>query len=133
MTKDEFQQLLEQDPALRGPISAAARAGGGPGTRSAFGVGVTEAAVVALMFPVASYIVREIGLPWLYEAKRYTEIWRLKFHDWIDGKYGEHGLDPDQAEAAGEALRKQLEEITGADDKASWERFLDLLKQVKSD
>jgi hypothetical protein len=79
------------------------------------------------MFPVVLFIVTQIGLPWLYEAKRYTELWGWKFHQWIDGQYRQAGFDPDQAEAAGEALRAELERTTDANARAAWERLRQLL------
>lgn len=39
----------------------------------------TELAAIALLFPPPPSP-REIGLPWLCEAKRYGEPWRLGFH-----------------------------------------------------
>src|SRR5687768_82373 len=103
MTQDEFQAVVSQEPALAGPIRRAAATA----TPPSFGT-PTELAAIALMFPVVSFVVREIGLPWLHEAKRYAELWRLKFHDWIDRQYTKSGRDPDQAEKAGEALREEL-------------------------
>ena len=84
-----------------------------------FGVGV-DAAVVALMFPIVRFIVVQIGLPWLYELKRYSELQREKVHRWIDEQSRVEGIDPDAAEAASEALCKELEQTTGASARASW-------------
>jgi len=61
---------------------------------------VVEAAVVALMFPIVQYIVVQIGLPWLHELKRYSEVQRQKVHEWIDEQSRAEGLDPDAVEAA---------------------------------
>jgi hypothetical protein len=79
------------------------------------------------MFPVAVFVVRDIGLPWLYELARWLELWRIKFHEWIDTQYIKHGLDPEEAKQAGEALRRELEAVTDPGIKKSWERFRDLL------
>ena len=75
------------------------------------------------------FVVTRVGLPWLHEAQRYSELWRLRFHDWIDGEYRSAGLDPDQAEAAGEALRVALEETTESGARKSWERLAALLRR----
>lgn len=130
MTKEEFERLISQDPALATPIHNAAAAISPP--RRAFG-GATELAAIAVLFPVAVYVIKHIGLPWLYEAKRYSEVWRQKFHNWIDKQYRKQGFDPDTAEAVGEALRLELEKITDAGAKKSWEDFAELLRQEKPD
>lgn len=130
MTKDEFEKLVKSDPALEGPMTLAARAAQ-PQARATFGPvdAALGGAAIALLWPVASYVVSAIGLPWAYEAKRYSELFRLKFHKWINEQYERHGFNPDEAEAAGEELRRQLEQVTDAGARASWERFQDMLKQ----
>ena len=55
MTPDEFQQVVVHDPHLSGAIVRAAVAG--PAQR--FGVGVTEAAAVVLMFPLVQFVLRQ--------------------------------------------------------------------------
>ena len=122
MTNDEFQQLLEQDPALATPIREAARAL----PRRSMGIG--GLAAIAALYPVAIFIVRNIGLPWLHEASRYSELWRLRFHDWIDTRPEEHGLGPDEAEAFGEALRVQLERTNDNAVRTAWERLCTLVQ-----
>ena len=123
MDRDQFQQHVFADPLLSEPIRRAASAGG----PKQFGP-MTEAAVVALMFPVVRYVLVHIGLPWLYELKRYSELQRLKVLGWIDERYAEEGLDPDAAEAAGDALCRQLEATTDADARSAWERLRDLFR-----
>jgi hypothetical protein len=128
MTQEEFQTLVTQEPALSAPIQRAAAAV----PQDAFGT-PTELAAVALLFPVVSFVVKQIGLPWLYEVKRYAELWRLKFHDWIDKQAKQSGIDPDQAEKAGEALRRELEKTTDRGARAAWERFAQVLSKEKED
>ncbi len=123
MTTEEFQEIVSQDPVLAKPIVQAAQSA----RPQQYGVGAGEAALLVFIFPVAQFILTEIGLPWLYEAKRYAELWRLKFHKWIDTEYKKHGLDPDQAEAAGDELREKLVEITDAKPRKIWERFSKLM------
>jgi hypothetical protein len=123
MTQEEFQALVSQEPALAGPIHRAAAAG----TPATYGTPLLEGAALALMFPLVSFIVTQTGLPWLHEAQRYTELWRLKFHQWIDGQYRQAGFDPDQAEVVGGALRAELERTTDANARAAWERLRQLL------
>lgn len=128
MTSEGFQALVSQEPALAGPIQRAAAAA----APAAYGT-PTELAAIALLFPVVSFVVRQIGLPWLYEAKRYAELWRLKFHGWIDAQYGKAGFDPDQAEKAGAALRAELEKTTDRGARAAWERLAKLVTQEAAD
>lgn len=130
MTREEFERIISQDPALETPLRRAAEAiPRRPGT---FGP-ITGLAAIAVLFPVAVFVVKSIGLPWLHEAKRYSELWRQKFHRWIDTQYQKHDFDPDEAEAAGEALRRELEAITDAGAQKAWERFAGLLREVKTD
>jgi hypothetical protein len=124
MDRNEFAVVIAADPNLEGPIERAGQAAR-PGTQ--FTV-VAEAAVVALMFPIVRYIVVQIGLPWLHELKRYSELQRQKVHKWIDEQSRAEGLDPDAAEAASEALCKELEQTTNASARASWERLAQLMK-----
>ena len=76
---------------------------------------------------MAVFIVRNIGLPWLHEASRYSDLWRLKFHEWIHTQYEKHGFDPDEAEAFGEALRVELEKTSESEVRAAWEWLLGIL------
>ncbi|HLZ27389.1 MAG TPA: hypothetical protein VKV73_08725 [Chloroflexota bacterium] len=122
MTQDEFEQAVAADPALAGPMTRAAAQV--PADRL---TGVEDAAIVALMYPIARYVVVQIGLPWLYEAGRYTELFRLRFHDWVDGEYRRSGRDPEAARLAGEALRHELEKVTDSGQRSAWERFKDAL------
>ena len=124
MTREEFQRIVQQDPALAEPLqrAAAAMRPGQMGTP-------VELAAVVLVFPIARFILMHIGLPWLHEATRYTELWRTTFHAWIDQQYREHGLDPDQAEAAGERLREELERRTETEARTAWERLAKLFNQ----
>ena len=130
MTREEFQQLLFDDPALAKPLRKAVAAIP-PRVVETFGT-PTELATIAALLPVVSYIVKEIGLPWLSEAKRYSELWRQKFHHWIEDQYAEHGIHPYAVESSGNALRRELEAITDADARKSWERFAELLKPKQS-
>ena len=120
MTREEFQRIVSADPHLAESIQAAAA-----GRSKQFGV-LTEAAVISLMFPVARYILSSFALPWLHELKRYIELQRQKFHEWIDTSYRDEGFDPEQAEAASDALIERLESTADRSARAAWERLVDL-------
>jgi hypothetical protein len=124
MDRNEFIAVIAADPNLKGPIERAGQAAR-PGTQ--FTV-VAEAAVVALVFPIVRYIVVQIGLPWLYELRRYSELQRQRVHEWIDDRSRAEGVDPDAAEAASEALCRELEQTTGPSARASWERLAELMR-----
>jgi len=126
MTREEFKRIILADQALEGPLRKAAEVI----PRKQMGL-PTEFAAITILFPVAVFIVKGIGLPWLHEAKRYSELWRQKFDRWIDTQYQKHGFEPDDAEAAGEALRRELEAITDTGAQKAWERFAELLRREK--
>jgi len=124
---EEFARLVAADPALKGPVDVACVA-----LESDRAFGVDDLAAIALLYPIARYIIVEIGLPWLHSTGRYIELYRQKFDSWVDEKYVEHGLDPVTAKQAGDSLRRQLEQTTGLDKQQSWERLQILLKQGSS-
>ena len=128
MNRNEFATTIAADPNLSGPIERAGQAAR-PGQYTV----VAEAAVVALMFPIVRYIVVQIGLPWLHELKRYSELQRQKVHQWIDERSRAEGLDPDAAEAASDALCRELEQTTSASARDSWQRLAELLKAAKDE
>ncbi len=126
MTREEFEQIISDDPALDTPLRKAAQAI----PRKQMGT-PTELATIAILFPVAVYIVKQIGLPWLHTANRYAELWRQKFDRWIDTEHLKHSFDPDEAEEVGKALRRELEDITDAGAQKAWERFAELFRREK--
>jgi hypothetical protein len=128
MNRNEFAATIAADPNLSGPIERAGQAAR-PGQYTV----VAEAAVVVLVFPIVQYIVVQIGLPWLHELKRYSELQRQKVHQWIDERSRAKGLYPDAAEAASDALCQELEQTTSASARASWDRLAELLKAGKDE
>ena len=126
MTQKDFERFVSQEPAVAGALAGVAQAGGQRTRGGTFG-SPAELAAVAVLFPVASYIVKHIGLPWLHTAARYAELWRLKFDRWIDEQHRTQGFDPDQAEALGQALRRELESTTDQAARSAWQRLADLL------
>ena len=85
------------------------------------------------MFPIVRYLLTNVGLPWLHELRRYSELHRRKVHEWIDEKHREEGFDPDSAEAASKALIDQLEQTTDLGARAAWERLAQLIKSSPED
>lgn len=125
MKEDEFKTFVIQNTNLMKSIERAASAG----VTKRYGAGLTEAVLLFAMFPIIRFILTGIGLPWLYEARRYSELWRQRFHHWIDSEYQKHNLDPDEAERVGDALLKELKTITDRDDRAAWEKLTKLLSK----
>ncbi len=126
MTREEFQQLILADPHLADPIRAAA-ASAGTASQKQFGI-MTEVALIALMFPVARFLLTQIGLPWLSELGRYSELQRRRVHQWIDDRYRDEGFDPEQAEAASDALIERLEATTDRSARNAWQGLADQLE-----
>jgi len=122
MQQNEFVAVVSGDAVLASMVRRAAEAAP---ARQQFGIG--EAMLIVAMFPVVQFTVTRIGLPWLYEAGRFSELWRQRFHRWLDDEYRAAGFDPEQAEAAGEALVRELERTTDTGTRQSWERLRGLL------
>ena len=127
MDANEFSGFVLQDEHLAGPMQRAAGAYG----RGQYAL--AEAAAIVLLFPVARFIVTNVGLPWLHEGGRWAELYRLKFRDWIDSKYNEAGFDPDAAERAGEALREELTRTTDRGAQQAWENLQSLIAPGSGD
>ena len=124
---ERFKEIISEDPSLAIPIRNATVSI--PIRRSGpFGTSID----ITIMF-VIYFILKEIGLPWAYEAKRYSELWRLRFNKWIDEQYSKHEIDPEDARAFGESLRKELENISKQDDRKSWDRLLVLILSSNSE
>jgi hypothetical protein len=125
MTPDEFKRIISEDPALEGPLRNAASTV--PQTTMKFDA---SGGVIALLIflPAVTFIVNDIGLPWLHEAKRYSELWRQKLDGWIDEQYRKQGLDPEIAKTTTEALRRELEAITDKNTRKVWEGLAELFK-----
>ena len=124
MTPDEFQVFAEANPAVRAALQGAISA-----TPSSSYTGLTEAAVLVLFFPLARYLLTEIGLPWLTSLKRYSDVQRQRVERWIDSEALGQGLDPDQVEAASKQLMEELEKSQDIGAQQQWERLAELLKQ----
>jgi hypothetical protein len=60
--------------------------------------------------------------------RRYSELQRQRVHDWIDTHYGQHDFDPDEAEAASDALLDELEQTTDERARASWQQLAALIE-----
>lgn len=76
MIREEFERMALADPQLAEPIRESAQSA----RAKQFGV-LTEAAVIALMFPIAQFLLARIGLPWLSELGRYSEMQRQRVHE----------------------------------------------------
>ena len=129
MKLDEYRKIIEDEPAVAEPLYNVVRSIPADRTKGVYSL-LPEAAAVALLFPVVQYIIKNIGLPWLHETKRFSELGRIKFSGWIDSLYDKQGINPQLAEKAGTALIDELEKVTDDSSRKSWERFADLLKKT---
>ena len=124
MTPDEFQAFAEANPAIRTALQGAISA-----TPNRSYTGLTEATAIVLLFPLARFLLSEIGLPWLTTLKRYSEVQRQRVERWIDNEALGQGLNPDQVEAASKQLMEELEKSQNIGARQQWERLAELLKQ----
>jgi len=126
MTKEEFADHIANDPVLYDSILGAGGYEGG------FGRGVSPEALmitIYFMYPLVRFVIREIGLPWLHEASRYSDLWRLRFDKWIDEEYHKQDIDVEKARKAGVALREELRKITDKNDRKAWEQLAALINK----
>ena len=123
MTPDEFQAFAEANPAVRAALQGAL-----PATPSRSYTGLTEAAALVLLFPLARFLLTEIGLPWLTTLKRYSEVQRQRVERWIDNEAQGHGLDPDRVEEASKRLMEELEKSQDIGARQQWERLAEQIK-----
>ena len=129
MNIEEYRKIIEDEPAVSEPLYNVVRSFPSPDpTKGAYSL-LPEAVAVALLFPVVRYIIKHIGLPWLHETKRLSELGRIKFSGWIDSLYEKQGINPEYAEKTGKALMDELEKITDSSAQKSWERFAELIKK----
>ena len=89
----------------------------------------SEIAIIALAYPIIRFAINNIGLPWLMELTRYSELWRQKLHTWIDREYLRQGFDPAQAKALGDALLRDLQATKDEEAQAAWQRLADALSE----
>ena len=125
MTNEEFVQWSQANPQLVESLRRAALAA--PSRQFSH---VTEAAFLIAIFPVARFVLIRIGLPWLHTASRWSELKRQETERWLDEQYEERGFDVEASEATTKALCSELERVSGADARISWELLRDTLKSL---
>jgi hypothetical protein len=126
MNRDEFKEWLDTQPAVWRQVKDSAA--NIPPNVLGESDHLDDDVIIALMFPVVSFVLREIGLPWKSEAKSYADLWRAKYRRWIDEQTDELDLHPYAVEAAGTELRRQLAATSDIDVRGSWEQLSNLLK-----
>lgn len=127
MNTNEFKEFILENPTIVTPLFNTTNIAKSH-TKGTFGTPLEIAAIIALL-PLVSYVVNNIGLPWLYEAKRYSELWRTRFHKWVDNQHNQHDLDPSTLKTQGDALREELEKVTEKSAQKIWERLAELMKK----
>ena len=128
MQAQVFQEFLSDHQQVRDALQRASEAA----PAKSFGL-VTDMAALVLLFPVVRFIVIDIGLPWLTTLKKYSEVERRRVEAWIDRHAQDHGLDPDELEAASRKLMQELEQTNGVDARGQWQRLQELLKTESND
>lgn len=125
MEQNYFKNIVEQRPVVLKTLQKVAISAN---PKPSMVVGVDDVILLSIALPLTSYLVREVGLPWLSTATDYSELWRLKLDTWVNKQYEENGIDKEQAKQAGEALRKELESTDSTKDREVWGQVLELLK-----
>lgn len=130
MIEQKFRQIIQQELTVSQSLKKIAFDLDNSATMD---FGISEAILLSTLLPLTSYVIREIGLPWLHEVKRYSELWRLKFDTWIDQQYKDNNIDKEQARLAGDKLRAELEATTDPQLQASWQRVTQLLTEAENE
>lgn len=125
MKQEEFKNIVEERPAV---LKTLQRVAISSNPTPSMAVGVDDVILLSIVLPLTSYLVREIGFPWLSEVRKYSELWRLKVDAWIDEQYKQNGIDKDQAKLVGQALKEELENIKSTEDREVWKEVLKLLQ-----
>lgn len=123
MTNEEFAQWSQDDSNLTESLRRVAVAI--PGRQFST---MLDAAAVAALYPIVRFVLVRIGLPWLHTTSRWSELKRQEVERWLDEQYEERGFDIIASEAATKALCAELERISGADARTSWEMLRNALK-----
>lgn len=132
MTLQEFESVVSQDEDLSRTIQSTASALKPPISDGKF-EWLATAGVGLVVFALARFILVRIGPPWLHEAERFSELWRQRFHDWVDEQYRARGYDPESVAAAGAELRKELEQIKDEKVQRKWDNLAKLLGRGASE
>ena len=126
MDQKTFASRIAAEPRLQAPFSAAQNALE-PRSRA---TGI-ELVALGLLYPVALYLFKKIGLPWLNAAVQLSNAELAKFHAWLQERYKAYGFDPAKLEAAGDAMYVELCNIKSPIEQKLWEGFRDeLLKNA---
>jgi hypothetical protein len=121
MEVEKFIQLAHENTTFQRVVEASASKYYGTELRA----GAVEVAFLMLFFPVAKFIVSEIGMPWVIQAKRLSDLQIERLRSWIEQEYKRKGLE-EKLVAAGKGFFEALSEI----EKADQEQFVTaLLKQ----
>jgi hypothetical protein len=126
MTRQEFEQWLAGEPNIWNTIRESAGKIP-PNTVGAEGE-LTDDVILAVMHPVVSFVLTEIGLPWRHEPREYADLWRQKFRSWLAAESDDLNLHPYAIESAGTELRGRLGDLSDKSERASWERLAEALK-----
>lgn len=120
-TESNFKEVVKQEPAV---LRALQRVAISANLNPTLDMGT--ALLLLTVFPMVSFVVKKIALPWLATAADYSELFRARANSWIDKQYSQSNIDRQQAILARDALLRELESIQ-ASDREAWERVVNLL------
>jgi len=122
---ESLSQLLVEEPEIKDTLL---RTGHQlqPNRKPEQFVTLAELALLPVFYPVLVYLTRNMLFPWLVEGVRYSELWRVKFRNWVDEQHEIHGVSANDVKLAGQALSSELEKIDSQEVQKAWERFAEL-------
>ncbi len=126
-SNDAIREITEQ-PLLHGPFISAQEELE-PGGRST----ATELVAISVLYPIAVYIIRRIGLPWLGAVVELSDGQLAKFHAWVLERYKPYGFDQKRIKAAADKMYKELSSIKSPEGQKLWEGLRDKLGNGGSD
>lgn len=123
MNAKEFSELVHGEVSFHLPfISAQKVLERNQHSRSVAG---PELMAIGLLYPVTIYIFKRIGLPWLNAAVTLSNAELAKFHQWVKVKYEPFGFEPEQIEAAADAVYDGFTKVKSPIDQKRWEALRD--------
>ena len=113
---EKMGNTIQSDELLLDPVSKAIAASDESETLGLAG----DVLTVATVAPIIWFVVTQIGFPWLHEAKKYSDLWRMRVDKWIDSEYSKQGFDEEAIKEFTTRFKTELEKIEDANSRTRW-------------